>query len=155
MKSKFLSCATVAFSEQYELLFKMEKTINTANTSFLSTESVQHSLYRVFRKRVIQVVFSTHEERIIIIIIIIIIFTYLRQKQVIYEQSYRWVQSGDIKGETQSTIVAAEDQAVSTNYFKNKFLKEEIDSKCHVCKQHEDILDRLTSGEEWVLNVTR
>ena len=36
---------------------------------------------------------------------------------------------GDIKGETESTIVAAQDQAVSTNYFKNKILKEETESK--------------------------
>jgi hypothetical protein len=33
---------------------------------------------------------------------------------------------GDIKEETESTIVAAQDQAISTNYFKRKILKEEI-----------------------------
>ena len=31
-----------------------------------------------------------------------------------------------IKGETESKIVAAQDQAISTNYFKNKIFKEEI-----------------------------
>jgi len=36
------------------------------------------------------------------------------------EQSYRWLKSGDIKGETGSKIVAAQDQAISTNYFKKK-----------------------------------
>ena len=40
------------------------------------------------------------------------------------EQSYRWLKSGDIMGETESTIVAAQDQAISTNYFKNEILKE-------------------------------
>ena len=45
------------------------------------------------------------------------------------EQSYRWLKSGDIKGETESTIVAAQDQAISTNYFKKQILKEEIESK--------------------------
>jgi hypothetical protein len=38
-------------------------------------------------------------------------------------------------GETESTIVAAQDQAISTNYFKNKILKEEIESKCRLCKR--------------------
>jgi hypothetical protein len=33
------------------------------------------------------------------------------------EQSYRWLKFGDIKGETESTIVAAQNQAISTNYF--------------------------------------
>ena len=44
----------------------------------------------------------------------------LEEKLVDIEQSYRWLKSGDIKGETESTKVAAQDQAISTNYFKNK-----------------------------------
>ena len=45
-----------------------------------------------------------------------------------------------------STIVAAQDQAISTNYFKNNIFKEEIESKCRLCKQHEETIDHLTSG---------
>jgi ribonuclease HIII len=41
--------------------------------------------------------------------------------------------------------VATQDRAISTNYFKNKILKEEVDSKCRLCKQHETI-DHLISG---------
>ena len=39
----------------------------------------------------------------------------LDKKLVDIEQSYRWLKSGDIKGETESTTVAAEDQAISKN----------------------------------------
>ena len=39
----------------------------------------------------------------------------LDEKLVDIEQSYRWLKSGDIKGETESTMVAAQDQAISTN----------------------------------------
>ena len=53
---------------------------------------------------------------------------------------------GDIQGETESTIVAAQDLAIITNYFKNKISKEEIDSKYRLCKQHEDTIDHITSG---------
>jgi len=42
--------------------------------------------------------------------------------------------------------VAAQDQAISTNYFENKILKEEIESKCWLCKQHEETVDLLTLG---------
>jgi len=70
----------------------------------------------------------------------------LDEKLVDIEQSYHWLKSGGIKGETESTIVAAQDQAISTNYFKNKILKEEIESKCLLCKQHEETIDHLTSG---------
>jgi hypothetical protein len=54
----------------------------------------------------------------------------LDEKLVNIEQSDRWLKSGDIKGETESTIMAAQDQAITTNYFKNKILKEETESKC-------------------------
>jgi hypothetical protein len=37
------------------------------------------------------------------------------------------VKIGNIKGETEGTIVTAQDQAVSTKYFKNKIWKEEIE----------------------------
>jgi len=53
----------------------------------------------------------------------------LDEKLVDIEQSYRWLKSGDIKGETESTKVAAEDKAVSTNYFRTKIWKEGVDSK--------------------------
>jgi hypothetical protein len=43
----------------------------------------------------------------------------LDEKLTDIEQSCRWLKYGDIKGETESTIVAAQDQAISTNYFKN------------------------------------
>ena len=62
------------------------------------------------------------------------------------EQSYQWPKFGDIKGETESIIVVAQDQTISTNYFKNKILKEGIDNKCWLCKQHEETVDHLTSG---------
>jgi hypothetical protein len=45
----------------------------------------------------------------------------LDEKLVDKEPSYRWLKFGDIKGETESTVVAAQDQAISTNYFKRKF----------------------------------
>jgi hypothetical protein len=47
------------------------------------------------------------------------------EKLVDKKQSHRWLKFGDIEGETESTTVAAQDQAISTNYFKRKILKEE------------------------------
>ena len=70
----------------------------------------------------------------------------LDEKLVDSEQSCHWPNSGNIKGETESTIVAAQDEAISTNYFKNKIFMEEIESKCQLCKQHEESIDHLTSG---------
>jgi hypothetical protein len=46
------------------------------------------------------------------------------------EQSNRWTNFRDIKGETESAIMAANDQAISTHFLKKKILKQEIESKC-------------------------
>ena len=62
------------------------------------------------------------------------------EKLVDIEQSYRWLKSGDVKGETESKIVAAQDPAISTKYFKNKILKEETESKCRLCKNMKKLL---------------
>jgi hypothetical protein len=76
----------------------------------------------------------------------------LDEKLVDEEQSYRWLKFGDIKGETESTIVAVQDQAISTNYFKRKILKEEIECRRQLCKEYEETretketIDHQTSG---------
>jgi 5-methylcytosine-specific restriction endonuclease McrA len=68
----------------------------------------------------------------------------LDEKLVDKKQSYRWLKFGDLKGETESTIVEAQDQAISTNYFKRKVLKEGIESRCRICKEYEETIDHLT-----------
>jgi hypothetical protein len=70
----------------------------------------------------------------------------LDEKLVDKEQSYQWLKFGDIKGETESTIVAAQDQAISTNYLKRIILKERIESRCQLCKGYEETRGHLTSG---------
>jgi hypothetical protein len=57
------------------------------------------------------------------------------------EQTYRRLKFGDINGATESSVLAAQDQALGTNYFKKKVLKIEAESKCRPCKEH-----HLTSG---------
>jgi hypothetical protein len=42
--------------------------------------------------------------------------------------------------------VAAQDQALSTNCFKKRNLKEETESKCRLCKEYIETVDHLTSG---------
>ena len=51
-------------------------------------------------------------------------------------------------GETESTIVAAQDQAISTKYFRKEEIEREREreSKRRLCKQHEETIVHLTSG---------
>jgi hypothetical protein len=41
--------------------------------------------------------------------------------------------------------MAAQDQAISTNYFKKKIFKH-IESRCRLCKEYEETIDHLISG---------
>jgi len=45
--------------------------------------------------------------------------------------------------------VVAQDQALSTNYFKKKILRDETKSKCQLHKEYEDTNDHLRSYPIW------
>jgi len=47
----------------------------------------------------------------------------LDEKLMDKEQSYQWLKFVDINGETESTVVAAHDQALSANYFQQVTLE--------------------------------
>jgi hypothetical protein len=55
------------------------------------------------------------------------------------EHSYRWLNLEDIKGETESTIVAAQDQAISKSPLKIKFWRK----KLTVNAGYEESIDHL------------
>jgi hypothetical protein len=46
---------------------------------------------------------------------------------------------GDLKAETESEIVAAQDQVLQTKYYATKILNTETDSKCRLRKQFDEI----------------
>jgi hypothetical protein len=51
------------------------------------------------------------------------------------EDTFLWLSRGDVKGETESEIIAAQYQALQTKYYGTKILQMETDSKCTHCKQ--------------------
>jgi hypothetical protein len=67
-------------------------------------------------------------------VVIIIIFKSKYNNNNNKEQSYQWLKFGNIKGGTESVIMAAQNHSISTNYFKKKILKQEIESRCRLCK---------------------
>jgi hypothetical protein len=50
------------------------------------------------------------------------------------EDMFLWLSKGDLKPETESEIVAAQDQAIQTKYCAKKILNTETDSKCRLCQ---------------------
>jgi hypothetical protein len=62
------------------------------------------------------------------------------------EDTFFWLSKGDLKAETESEIVAAQDQALNTKYYATKILHTETDSKCRLCQPHDETIDHTTSA---------
>jgi len=62
------------------------------------------------------------------------------------EDTFIWLSKGDLKAETESEILATQDRALQTEYFATKILNTETDSKCRLCQQFDETLDRIMSA---------
>ena len=59
---------------------------------------------------------------------------YLRQtKKLRSGECWAWLQNGDLKKETESLIVAAQNQSIRTNLVKARIDKSQGDSLCRMC----------------------
>ena len=72
---------------------------------------------------------------------------YLRQtKEVRSDQCLAWLQNGDLKRQTESLIVAAQNQSIKTNLVKAKIDKSQGDSLCRVCGKVDESIDHAVSS---------
>jgi len=68
-------------------------------------------------------------------------------RQLISEEvTFLWLSKGDLKAETESGIVAAQDQALQTKYYATKILNTEKDRKCRLCQQFDETIDHIISA---------
>jgi len=54
--------------------------------------------------------------------------------------------SGDLKGETESEIIAVQNQALQTKCHETKLFQTETDSKCRICKQFDETVEHIISA---------
>jgi hypothetical protein len=62
------------------------------------------------------------------------------------EDTFLWLSKGDLEAETESEIVAAQDQALNTKYYTTKTLHTETDSKCRLCQKHDETIAHIISA---------
>jgi hypothetical protein len=62
------------------------------------------------------------------------------------EDTFLGLSKGDLKAETESEIVAAQDQALNTKYYATKILRTETDSRCRLCQQLHETIDHIISA---------
>ncbi|KAL1464022.1 hypothetical protein WDU94_003708 [Cyamophila willieti] len=70
----------------------------------------------------------------------------MRKENVNFVTTCRWLYQGLIKAETESLIIAAQDQAITTNYIKKTIHKQDVDPKCRLCKQFNETIHHIVSG---------
>ena len=62
------------------------------------------------------------------------------------ECAYKWMRKSGLKVETESLIVAAQDQALNTKCHKAKILHVTQDSKCRLCKEQDETVTHILSA---------
>ena len=67
-------------------------------------------------------------------------------KEVRSDHCWAYLQNRDLKRETKSLIVAAQNQSIRTNLVKAKIDKSQGDSLCRVCRKVDESIDRIVSG---------
>ena len=73
-------------------------------------------------------------------------WTVFETKEVRSGQSWVWLQNGDLTRDTESTIVAAQNQNIRTNLVKSKIDKSRKDMLCRLCKKADENIDHVVSG---------
>ena len=63
----------------------------------------------------------------------------------ISDQCWAWLQNGDLKRETESFIVAAQNQSIRTNLVKARIDKSQGDSLCRMCGKVDESIDHIVS----------
>jgi hypothetical protein len=61
------------------------------------------------------------------------------------EDTFLWLSKGDLQAETESELVAAQDQALHMKYYATKILNTETDSKCRLCQQFDETIYHIIS----------
>ena len=70
----------------------------------------------------------------------------MKQTKVRSDQCWAWLQNGDLKRETESLIVAARNQSITTNLVKVRIDKSQEYSLCRMCRKVDESIDHIVSG---------
>ena len=71
---------------------------------------------------------------------------FIRQtEEIAGEERWKWLKNSGIKRETETLILAAQEQAIRTNLIKAKIDKTQEDSKCRMCGKVDETINHLIS----------
>ena len=67
-------------------------------------------------------------------------------KELKVDESWNWLKNGFLKRETESLLVAAQEQALNTNSVKHSIYGMDISNKCRLCKEKVETPTHIVSG---------
>ena len=61
------------------------------------------------------------------------------------EKTWTWLRKGNLKGETESFLIAVQDNAIRTNHIKPRIDKTQQNSKCRLCSDRDETINHIIS----------
>ena len=68
------------------------------------------------------------------------------EKDVDHQMTNQWLKTARLKSETEGFIIAAQDQAIKTNYYRSKIFKDGTSPMCRICSQFQETIDHIVAG---------
>ena len=63
-----------------------------------------------------------------------------------HQKTWTWLRKGNFKRETESLLIAAQDNAIRTNHIKARIDKTQQNSKCRLCGVRDETINYIISG---------
>ena len=74
-------------------------------------------------------------------------FTKLLDKEYVdIEQSFQWMKHSGLKGETESLIISAQDQAITTRHLSKHIYHQSPTDRCRMCHEQQETVAHIVSG---------
>ena len=62
-----------------------------------------------------------------------------------HEKTWTWLRKGNLKRETESLLIAAQNNTIKTNHIKTRIDKTQQDSKCRLCGDRDETINPIIS----------
>ena len=63
----------------------------------------------------------------------------------LHEKTWTWLRNGNLKKETESLLIAAQDNAIRTNHIKARIDKTQQNSNCRLCGDRDETINHIIS----------